>query len=149
MRDNSTILLGAAGVLVAGYFVMKNRQPVFMPDMPIAPGTPMQNVRVKLGGITTANNDIIVNFMVQNPNSNPIELMSFVGDFMANGNKVGEVQMFGDYVIRDNTEMAIPVVLKIKDISIRQMIRDRKTGLNFSFKGIMNINRIPVPITLR
>lgn len=149
MKDNTLLLGGIALALGAGYVLMRNRQPIFYPSGPMAPGQQMANVRVKLGGITFENNDLVINFMVQNPNSQPMEIMSFVGDFLANGNKFGEVQMFGDYVVRDNTQLSIPVVIKVTDKAIRNLIATRKAGIKFSFRGIMNVNRIPVPVTLQ
>ena len=109
-----------------------------------------KNLRLKIGGIHLNAQDIEMSVNVLNPNSTNYQVQSFIGDMYVSGSKVAEIKMFGDYISKGNSETTIPLIAKPVISNLFKKWADMyKTGhAQVQFKGIMNVNNTPIPITL-
>ena len=108
-----------------------------------------RNLKIRIEGIHADQHEVSMDVNIQNPNTSNFDIQSFVGSMQVDGRKVGDVQMFGDYNVKGNSQMTLPLVV-VPNISIYQqamkgMIRGKS---RISFSGTINVNNHAIPLSI-
>lgn len=137
----------AVGFAVLGglaFFAYKHNQGSFQKDT--------SNLRMRISGISVNEGDFTINVKLQNPNSTDMEVKSYIGDLFANGRKIGEVKMFGDYIAKGNSEISIPLIARpvSKLANFLKAVKDifTKGKASAEFVGLVNVNGHTLPLKM-
>lgn len=142
MAKAADILLGAI-VLAGGGYVLYNYQQQHV-------GQGARNLRLKIANVSLDQTDIIISVKIQNPNSEDMRVQSFVGEMYVNEKVVADIQMFGDYTAKGNSQVTIPLIARPKAQNLFQMlVQSFRQGVSrITYTGTINVNNTPMPITL-
>lgn len=135
------IAIGGGILIAAAVLLMKQRRESFAKDT--------ANLRMRIAGVSVDDGHFTVNVKIQNPNSTDMEVKSYIGDLFANGKKIGEVKMFGDYIARGNSEIQIPLIAqpvsKLKNFFSAMTKIFSTRGLSAELVGMINVNNHTLP----
>jgi LEA14-like dessication related protein len=109
-----------------------------------------KNLQIKIGGVHLEEKHVVITMKVLNPNSDVLEIRSIVGSMLANGHKIADIKMFGDYVVQGNSEQPIEVIANPVNVNLyTELVRMLKTGhTRVSYQGVINVNNTPVTVNL-
>lgn len=132
-------------LLGGGYYVV-TKHPELLPFN--ATGA-ARNLNVRIEGIHADADYVSMDVQVQNPNTQALEVQSFVGKMNVDGREVGEISMFGDYNVKGNSQMVIPLNVKpLINVYHAAMANIRKGSSRITFSGTINVNSHAIPLLI-
>ncbi len=141
MAKSANIALGVVALGAAAYFYKEYDQR--------QKGQQTRNMKLKIVGVAVQDGDIVITIKMLNPNSENMEVQSFVGQMLVNGQKVADVKMFGDYIAKGNSEITIPLIVKPKEPKLFQaVVTFLKNKVKVTYTGTVNVNNAAIPLTL-
>lgn len=114
-------------------------------------GQGARNLRLKIVNVNLDGTDIVLSVKVLNPNSQEMQVQSFVGEMMVNNQVVADIKMFGNYIARANGEVTIPLIARPRMGNLYKMLMQSFAlpgGARITYAGTINVNNQPIPITL-
>lgn len=144
-RSSISPVLQLAVIGAGLYFGRK----LWLDKLAIHAGTTAANLKMRIESVHTGTEGVTIDIGILNPNTMALRIQSFVGNLLVNGVKVGDIQMFGDYNVKGNAQMSIPLVVRVLKNVYPQQARTWQQGqARVQFNGTINVNDRPIPITL-
>ena len=109
-----------------------------------------RGIQLKILNVAVEDSDITMNVKILNPNSEKMEVKSFVGKMYASGKYIGDVDMFGDYIAQGNNQITLPLIVKPKIFPLFEELRKQwiKGRVPVTFAGTINVNDHAMPLKL-
>jgi hypothetical protein len=140
--ENKLLLLGALG---AGAFWLYSKTRA-LGDLIFSPGA-------VTGAAFSGSSPLLnVTILVQNTSGSSLQLNSFAGNVLSNGNLIGNVSNFSPITIPGNSQLLMPVTLLLQPIGIVndiiQAVQNSHFIQNISIKGQANVNNFQLPVNV-
>jgi len=108
-----------------------------------------RNLRVRIEGIHSDESNVSMDINIENPNSNNFDIRSFVGSMYVDGKQVGEVNMFGEYNVKANSQEVLPLTVRPNISVYRAALASIVKGKSrITFSGTINVNNHAVPLSI-
>jgi LEA14-like dessication related protein len=113
-----------------------------------------KNLDLIINGLHTEGNDIILSVTLLNPNTEKMEVKSFVGNMYIDAYHAAKINMFGDYIAQGSSKVTIPLVCipneqRLFDIVRKKIATGGAPGYTITYKGTINVNNTAIPITMK
>lgn len=108
-----------------------------------------RNLRVRIEGIHSDESNVSMDINIENPNANNFDIRSFVGSMYVDGKQVGEVNMFGEYNVKANSQEVLPLTVRPNISVYRAALASIVKGKSrITFSGTINVNNHAVPLSI-
>ena len=108
-----------------------------------------RNLRVRIEGIHSDESNVSMDINIENPNPNNFDIKSFVGSMYVDGKQVGEVNMFGEYNVKANSQEVLPLTVRPNISVYRAALASIVKGRSrITFSGTINVNNHAIPLSI-
>jgi LEA14-like dessication related protein len=110
----------------------------------------INRIHVEFSGLSPV---ITLYIVVQNPTNDTFTIYSLAGDVYVNGNFVGNVSNFTKFTVERNSQLEVPIVLKLSIVSLISQVVDIVTGKSAAggtvqLRGNINLDNQQFPVDI-